>query len=222
MKMLKKAAAVVLAAAMSLVMLTGCGGGSSGTQYKLAKVLGASEKTGKMFMDVTVENVNGYSVDAKTATDSKSGKTIMAIGEKGEIYDMYMSTKDCAVYEIDSNDDSESEEIDVSKLYWKKVSANATFAAASSAVPSSEIISKLKVNPEYKYGNETYYAEILSDQSMEIAYCFSGDTLVYVVVKANGMTIGEKVNSISATFPEKVNNDIPVSYDTLMNLKTVG
>lgn len=50
MKMFKKIAATVIAAAMSLAMLTACGGGGGGstTQYKMAKVLAESQKTGKV------------------------------------------------------------------------------------------------------------------------------------------------------------------------------
>lgn len=55
MKMFKKIAATVMAAAMSLAMLTACGGGGGGstTQYKMAKVLAESQKTGKVYSDIT-------------------------------------------------------------------------------------------------------------------------------------------------------------------------
>ena len=51
MKMFKKIAATVMAAAMSLAMLTACGGGGGGTatQYKLAKVFANSAQTGKVY-----------------------------------------------------------------------------------------------------------------------------------------------------------------------------
>lgn len=59
MKMFKKIAATVMAAAMSLAMLTACGGGGGGTatQYKLAKVFANSAQTGKVYMELHTQGM---------------------------------------------------------------------------------------------------------------------------------------------------------------------
>ena len=217
MKMLKKAAAVLLAAAMSLTMLTACGGGSGSTsQYKMARILAESEKTGKLYIDATIDQLD---IGAKVATDKKTGKTIVAVTQDGELADVYMTTADGTQYEINSESKDES---DMSSLYWKKTASNPTFGAAMSSVPSSDKVSSMKIVPEYKYGEETYYAEVLTDGSTEVAYCFKNDALVYIVVKSGNLTIGEKVNAIQANFPDKIADVIPVSYDAAMNFKMVG
>ena len=50
MRLSNRIAATALAAVMAVSMLTACGGGGgSTTQYKMAKVLAESQKTGKVF-----------------------------------------------------------------------------------------------------------------------------------------------------------------------------
>lgn len=216
MKMLKKAAAVLLAAAMSLVMLTACGGGSgSTTQYKLAKALAESQQTGKFYMDVTSldTTINGKPMDIKLAQDNKAGKLILGVGTEGEVYDMYMATSDGTAYRIY---DSEEE------VYWQKVANEPMLAMASAAVPSQSYVSKLKVNTAYEYAGKTYYAEILTSDSTEVAYCFEGDTLKYIVVKQGGYTYAERVNAISAKFPDKISEDVELSYEDAFALPLRG
>lgn len=216
MKMLKKAAAVLLAAAMSLTMLTACGGGSGSTsKYKMARILAESEKTGKLYIDATIDQLD---IGAKVATDKNAGKTIVVVTDKGELANVYMSTADGTQYEMDGEGEDES---DVSGLYWKKTTSNATFGTALSSVPSSDKVSSMKIVPEYKYGEETYYAEVLTEGSTEVAYCFKNDALVYIVVKSGNLTLGEKINAIQANFPDKIADDVPVSYDAAMNFKMV-
>lgn len=216
MKMLKKAAAVLLAAAMSLVMLTACGGGSgSTTQYKLAKVLAESQQTGKLYMDVTSldTTIEGKPMDIKLAQDNKAGKMILGMGTEGKVYTMYMTTADGVGYEI-SGDEEET--------YWKKVSGEPMIAVAGAAVPSQTNLSKLKVNTAYEYAGKTYYAEILTSDSTEVAYCFEGDTLKYIVVKQGSYTYAERVNAISAKFPDKITDGEDYSYEDAMNLPIKG
>lgn len=215
MKMLKKAAAVLLAAAMSLVMLTACGGGSSSTQYKLAKVLAESQQTGKLYMDVTSldTTINGKQMDIKLAQDNKAGKLILGVGTDGKVYDMYMSTADGAEYRI-SGDEEET--------YWEKISNEPMLTVADAAVPSQSEISKLKVNTAYEYAGKTYYAEILTSDSAEVAYCFEGDTLKYIVLKQGGYTYAERVNAISAKFPNQISEGVETSYEEAFALPLRG
>lgn len=226
MKMFKKIAATVMAAAMSLAMLTACGGGGGGstTQYKMAKVLAESQKTGKVFMDVNVE-VNGNEIRGTSAVDSKSGKNAALFGStSGNIYYGGMTTKDGKAYTLDYKGDQETQVMNPADFFWKKVgSVGSEMAVASASVPSASDISKMQIKPEYEYNGEKYYAEVLSANGVEVAYCFDigGDTLKYVIVKVQGQEFVEKVNAISGQFPDKISDTIPMSYDDLLNLPTV-
>lgn len=226
MKMFKKIAATVMAVAMSLAMLTACGGGGGGstTQYKMAKVLAESQKTGKVYSDITTtidgglfnKNWVGKSiqVNAKTAADSKAGKTCTLLEVQGD-KTMVMVTNDGSTYEI-STDKVTNEP------YWSKIGGNAMLGAATSAVPSNSDISKLQIRPDYKYNGTSYYAEVINADGTEIAYCFDGDNLVYIVMNVSGVQIAEKVNEISGHFPAQVDPELPMSYDEVMNLPTRG
>lgn len=227
MKMFKKIAETVMAAAMSLAMLTACGGGGGGsstTQYKMAKVLAESQKTGKVYSDITTtidgglfnKNWVGKSiqVNAKTAADSKAGKTCTLLEVQGD-KTMVMVTNDGSTYEI-STDKVTNEP------YWSKIGSNAMLGAATSAVPSNSDISKLQIRPDYEYNGTSYYAEVITADGTEIAYCFDGDNLVYIVMNVSGVQIAEKVNEISGHFPAQVDPELPMSYDEVMNLPTRG
>lgn len=226
MKMFKKIAATVMAAAMSLAMLTACGGGGGGstTQYKMAKVLAESQKTGKVYSDITTtidgglfnKNWAGQSIDvnAKTAVDSKAGKTCTLLEVKND-KTMFMVTNDGATYEISTDDVTD-------EPYWSKIGSNAMLGAAASAVPSNSNISKLQIRPDYEYNGKSYYAEVINADGTEIAYCFDGDNLVYIVMNVSGVQIVEKVNEISGHFPAQVDPELPMSYDEVMNLPTRG
>lgn len=225
MKMFKKIAATVMAAAMSLAMLTACGGGGGGstTQYKMAKVLAESQKTGKVYSDITTtidgglfnKNWVGKSiqVNAKTAADSKAGKTCTLLEVQGD-KTMFMVTNDGFTYEISTDETNEP--------YWSKIGSNAMLGAAASAVPSNSNISKLQIRPDYEYNGTSYYAEVITADGTEIAYCFDGDNLVYIVMNVSGVQIAEKVNEISGHFPAQVDPELPMSYDEVMNLPTRG
>lgn len=225
MKMFKKIAATVMAAAMSLAMLTACGGGGgSTTQYKMAKVLAESQKTGKVYSDITTtidaglfnKGLTGQSiqVNAKTAADSKAGKTCTLLDIQGKKM-MVMVTNDGSTYEI-STDKVTGER------YWSKIGSNAMLGTVASAVPSNSDISKLQIRPDYEYNGKSYYAEVITADGTEIAYCFDGDNLVYIVMNVSGVQIAEKVNEISGHFPAQVDPELPMSYDEVMNLPTRG
>lgn len=226
MRLAKKVMAVALAAAMTVSMLTACGGGGGGstTQYKMAKVLAESQKTGKVYSDITTtidgglfnKNWVGKSiqVNAKTAADSKAGKTCTLLEVQGD-KTMVMVTNDGSTYEI-STDKVTNEP------YWSKIGSNAMLGAATSAVPSNSDISKLQIRPDYEYNGTSYYAEVITADGTEIAYCFDGDNLVYIVMNVSGVQIAEKVNEISGHFPAQVDPELPMSYDEVMNLPTRG
>ena len=226
MKMLKKAAAVLLAAAMSLTMLTACGGGSgSTTQYKLAKVLAESQQTGKAYSDITT-TIDGsaiapalagqkMNIRAKTAVDSKAGKTCTFVdfGVNGESWECYLATKD-GTYELAEDENNNP--------YWEKVQNNAMLNMANAATPSNVNVSSLQIKQDYEFNGTTYYAEVLNSEGTEIAYLFVGDTLKYIVITTGSIQIVETVHEMSGHFPAQISGNVPVSYDELMNLKTVG
>ena len=197
MKMLKKAAAVLLAAAMSLVMLTACGGGSSSTQYKLAKIVSESQKTGQMNMDVVAPvGYNNANMRIRVAVDG--AKQVMFLGsEEGEGY--YFMNADNTAYYLDDNVEDEKD------LTWKKASANETSTVnqVSSVVPSQSSLSSIKVNPEYEVKDKgTYYAEIVTTDGQEVAYCFKDDAVKYIVISYNGQSVVAEVKDFSAKLPE--------------------
>ena len=226
MRLSNRIAATALAAVMAVSMLTACGGGGGGstTQYKMAKVLAESQKTGKVYSDITTtidgglfnKNWVGKSiqVNAKTAADSKAGKTCTLLEVQGD-KTMVMVTNDGSTYEI-STDKVTNEP------YWSKIGSNAMLGAATSAVPSNSDISKLQIRPDYEYNGTSYYAEVITADGTEIAYCFDGDNLVYIVMNVSGVQIAEKVNEISGHFPAQVDPELPMSYDEVMNLPTRG
>ena len=226
MRLSKRIAAVALAAVMAVSMLTACGGGGGGstTQYKMAKVLAESQKTGKVYSDITTtidgglfnKNWVGKSiqVNAKTAADSKAGKTCTLLEVKDD-KTMFMVTNDGATYEISTDEVTD-------EPYWSKIESNAMLGAAASAVPSNSDISKLQIRPDYEYNGTSYYAEVITADGTEIAYCFDGDNLVYIVMNVSGVQIAEKVNEISGHFPAQVDPELPMSYDEVMNLPTRG
>ena len=226
MRLSKRIAAVALAAVMAVSMLTACGGGggSSTTQYKMAKVLAESQKTGKVYSDITTtidgglfnKNWVGKSiqVNAKTAADSKAGKTCTLLEVKDD-KTMFMVTNDGATYEISTDEVTD-------EPYWSKIGSNAMLGAAASAVPSNSDISKLQIRPDYEYNGTSYYAEVITADGTEIAYCFDGDNLVYIVMNVSGVQIAEKVNEVSGHFPAQVDPELPMSYDEVMNLPTRG
>lgn len=199
MKMLKKAAAVLLAAAMSLVMLTACGGGS-GSTTKLAKILSESQKTG-LYMDVAL---GGKQI--KSAF--KDGKQVICKDGSGT---WYMKADNTIYYQNG-----------IARGWTKggSVVANPVkhyVDQLSSVVPSQSSLSKIKVNPKYKAeGLEgTYYAEIVtSEGGQEVAYCFQGDAVKYMVIeKADGQTNVVTVNKFSAELPDAVAPlfDLPIN-----------
>ena len=74
----------------------------------------------------------------------------------------------------------------------------------------------------FKWNGKSYYAEVITADGTEIAYCFDGDNLVYIVMNVSGVQIAEKVNEISGHFPAQVDPELPMSYDEVMNLPMRG
>ena len=210
MKMLKKAAAVLLAAAMSLVMLTACGGGSgSTTQYRLAKIVSESQKTGQMNMDV-VAPVGADGSNMRIRSASNGEKQVMFIGREDGMGYWFMKANN-TVYTLQSGENRED------KPVWVKADNTGAGLAnqVSSVVPSQSSLSGIKVNPEYEVKDKgTYYAEIVTAEGQEVAYCFKDDAVKYMVVSTDKQTVVVEVKDFSAKLPEDVT--------FLFNLEVVG
>lgn len=176
MKMLKKAAAVLLAAAMSLTMLTACGGGSGSTSTKLAGILGG----GKVLIDI--ENDEGRLVEA---TNSK--KTYIKQTGKKTNKTLQVWYHEDATYLLFSNGEAYKQ---------KAQHDNVEFV-----MPSAEEIKQITTGT-YKVNDVEYYAETFTEKNESLIVCFSGNKPVYLVIKdAEGEEVW-KVNALTSSFNE--------------------
>lgn len=161
MKMLKKAAAVLLAAAMSLTMLTACGGGS-GSSSLTAQALG-----GKFTLKYTLVEVDGK------APEEAVSETIMTDGsryytaESGDAQAVLMTGSDYYVINTANN------------KAWKASFDNSDTTGQLAAVTTTTSTG----TREYK--GKTYVAEtstIAKGTSKQVTtYCYDNGKLTYVI-----------------------------------------
>lgn len=66
------------------------------------------------------------------------------------------------------------------------------------------------VAPEYKVEatGETMYAETIVSNGLEIAYCFNGDKLAYIVTTAEGQKITLKVNKWENSYDQAIQDKL--------------
>lgn len=199
MKMLKKAAAVLLAAAMSLTMLTACGGGSGS---------GSAATSGTYTMKTTVVERNGVA-PTKTETtyettngtwlyyESTYGTEVHASlsSAKGEHYTINPTTKKAYKWSADETSEGEIEE------------SNVTISTSTGT---------------WKYNDKTYTTEETTivypganGYKEVIARCYDGAQLAYiksVTTSAEGTyTEIERVLEYSKTADESKLN--PNNYE---------
>ena len=202
MKMLKKAAAVLLAAAMSLTMLTACGGGSGS---------GTAATSGTYTMKTTVVEVNGVA-PTKTETvyettngtwfysESTYGTEVHASlsNAKGEHYTINPTTK--KAYKESESEASGSNKDDIAE-------PNATITTSTGT---------------WKYNDKTYTTEEMTivypgadGYKVVVARCYDGAQLAYiksVTTSAEGTyTEIERVLEYSKTADESKLN--PNNYE---------
>ena len=148
MKMFKKIAATVMAAAMSLAMLTACGGGGGGpaTQYKLAKVFANSAQTGKVYMEL---HTQGMTIVEAT---SKNG-AYMSVSPDKSTFKMEFALNKSGFYELGEDQNG--------KLIAVALDSSNDYAQLNIAMPTQDNLKGIKVAPEYKVKGVSYYAEIL-------------------------------------------------------------
>lgn len=198
MKMFKKIAATVMAAAMSLALLTACGGGSgSGASTKLASIFGS----GKLWMDVTDVETNENQVTATDGkklylaeTDPKDPKGVFEIWvQNGTAYISYGG----AALKTTKYDGSPVSEL--MEDYLKKM-------------PSKETLAKVEIG-KYTVNDVEYYAETIKDGDDTAIFCFNGNTPVYCVEKDKESETIFKVNKLTSSFDEsKLNPPTNVEF----------
>ena len=207
MKMFKKIAATVMAAAMSLAMLTACGGGGGGTatQYKLAKVFANSAQTGKVYMEL---HTQGMTIVEAT---SKNG-AYMSVSPDGYTFKMEFALNKSGFYELGEDQNG--------KLIAVALDSSNDYAQLNIAMPTQDNLKGIKVAPEYKVNGVSYYAEILEQGGVSYAYCFEGDDLKCLVFNGNFgngiQKIVAKVVKTDTTFGAEFDNKIALNGYTVV------
>ena len=188
MKMLKKAAAVLLAAAMSLTMLTACGGGSGSGS------VGVFE--GSYTMKTSVVERNGKPVTTESSYETTNGTWI---------------------YQEDTDEDGTSATLTgPDAVYWvnptKKTACKISDKGTSSSTPDTGAGYTIKTeNGTWEYNNKTYTTQATIIESAEgklITTCCFDENGKFAYIKyedsANGHTYTEiiRVNEYSKSADE--------------------
>ena len=191
MKMLKKIAAAIMAVAMATLMLTACGEDSA-PSYRLQKIVEANQKSGKIYADMTL-------VDKES-----SANYVYAINGQ----DMYAKIQFTA-------DRSMEVVVKDGKGYMKAANQwveapNMGESLKQNSTAITPVAGNIVVAPEYKIEatGETMYAETIVSNGQEIAYCFNGNKLAYIVTTAEGQKITLKVNKWENNYDQAIQDKL--------------
>lgn len=185
MKMLKKMAALLLAGVMAMALLTACGGDDT-PSYRLQKIVEATQKSGKTYVDV---EANGNNI--VFATSGKDSYVALPYDGKTEIV-----AKESGTYILYPNNS-----------YVKAEGYSDVVGSVDVVVPSQSKLNGIAVVPQYEIKNVgTFYAEVITSEGAKIAYCFDGDKVVYVVVEKSNESLVIKVNKWTNEIPEEIQN----------------
>ena len=191
MKMLKKIAAAIMAVAMATLMLTACGEDSA-PSYRLQKIVEANQKSGKVYADMTLVDkessanyvyaINGQNMYAKIQYTANGSMEVVVKDGKG-----YVKHAD----------------------EWVE-SANMGESLKQNSTAITPVAGNIVVAPEYKVEatGETMYAETIVSNGQEIAYCFNGDKLAYIVTTAEGQKITLKVNKWENSYDQAIQDKL--------------
>lgn len=192
MKMLKKIAAAIMAVAMATLMLTACGEDSA-PSYRLQKIVEANQKSGKIYADMTlvtgeefspnyVYAINGQDMYAKIQFTAKNSMEVVVKDGKG-----YMKE---------------------AGQWVEAPNMGENLKQNSTAI--TPVAGNIVVAPEYKVEatGETMYAETIVSNGQEIAYCFNGDKLAYIVTTAEGQKITLKVNKWENSYDQAIQDKL--------------
>ena len=193
MKMLKKIAAAIMAVAMATLMLTACGEDSA-PSYRLQKIVEANQKAGKIYADMTlvtdkegvspnyVYAINGQNMYAKIQFTANRSMEVVVKDGKG-----YMKQAG----------------------QWVEA-PNMGESLKQNSTAITPVAGNIVVAPEYKVEatGETMYAETIVSNGQEIAYCFNGDKLAYIVTTAEGQKITLKVNKWENSYDQAIQDKL--------------
>lgn len=192
MKMLKKIVAAIMAVAMATLMLTACGEDSA-PSYRLQKIVEANQKSGKIYADMTLVTDKGASANYVYAIN---GQNMYAKIQVTADYSMEVVVKDGKGYRKQAGQ-------------WVE-SANMGESLKQGSTAITPVAGNIVVAPEYKIEatGETMYAETIVSNGQEIAYCFNGDKLAYIVTTAEGQKITLKVNKWENNYDQAIQDKL--------------
>ena len=192
MKMLKKIAAAIMAVAMATLMLTACGEDSA-PSYRLQKIVEANQKSGKIYADMTLVTGEEFSPNYVYAIN---GQNMYAKIQFTANRSMEVVVKDGKGYMKEAGQWVEAPNM------GENLKQNSTAI--------TPVAGNIVVAPEYKVEatGETMYAETIVSNGQEIAYCFNGDKLAYIVTTAEGQKITLKVNKWENSYDQAIQDKL--------------
>lgn len=192
MKMLKKIAAAIMAVAMATLMLTACGEDSA-PSYRLQKIVEANQKSGKIYADMTLVTDGEFSPNYVYAINGQNMYAKIQYTANGS---MEVVVKDGKGYRKDAGQ-------------WVE-SANMGESLKQGSTAITPVAGNIVVAPEYKIEatGETMYAETIVSNGQEIAYCFNGDKLAYIVTTVEGQKITLKVNKWENNYDQAIQDKL--------------
>ncbi|MGL0865348.1 hypothetical protein ACSTB5_06610 [Faecalibacterium duncaniae] len=192
MKMLKKIAAAIMAVAMATLMLTACGEDST-PSYRLQKIVEANQKASKIYADMTLVTGEEFSPNYVYAIN---GQNMYAKIQFTANRSMEVVVKDGKGYMKEAGQWVEAPNM------GENLKQNSTAI--------TPVAGNIVVAPEYKVEatGETMYAETIVSNGQEIAYCFNGDKLAYIVTTAEGQKITLKVNKWENSYDQAIQDKL--------------
>lgn len=190
MKMLKKAAAVLLAAAMSLTMLTACGGGSG------SGVGGGIPESGSYTMETTmVENTDGPVTQNNRHYVTSNGTWYYYEQANGTHATASLSNMNTGEHYVINPTNNKA---------WKAESSSA------GGEDGNEKVTATKTSGTWKYKEKTYTTQEVTYSAASftqtVKYCYDGATLAYI--ETTGKDEGGRYYSLEkVTKYEKVANE---------------
>lgn len=170
MKMLKKAAAVLLAAAMSLTMLTACGGGSG------SGVGGGIPESGSYTMETTmVENTDGPVTQNNRHYVTTNGTWYYSENVNGTHATASLSNMNTGEHYVINPTNNKA---------WKAESSSAGGEDVNEEVGGK--VTATKTSGTWKYNEKTYttleVTYTAADFTQTVKYCYDGATLAYIEI----------------------------------------
>ena len=167
--MLKKAAAVLLAAAMSLVMLTACGGSGSG-------VGGGIPVSGSYTMETTmVENTDGPVTQNNRHYVTTNGTWYYSENVNGTHATASLSNMNTGEHYVINPTNNKA---------WKAESSSAGGEDVNEEVGGK--VTATKTSGTWKYNEKTYttleVTYTAADFTQTVKYCYDGATLAYIEI----------------------------------------